>query len=92
MTTIKDYLAAGGTQTQTFGYDALDRLAGATATGGSGGTYSESYVYANYTGNLSSKGGVSYAYNDPAHKHAVTHLGGVQKYWYRCNGKSRGEG
>ena len=84
--TIKDYLAAGGTQTQTFGYDALERLTGATATGGSGGTYSESYVYANYTGNLSSKGGVSYAYNDPAHKHAVTHLGGVQKYWYDANG------
>jgi len=86
VTTIKDYLAAGGTQTQTFGYDALERLTGATATGGSGGTYSESYVYANYTGNLSSKGGVSYAYNDTAHNHAVTHLGGVQKYWYDANG------
>gem|GEM_PF-1646566 len=86
VTTIKDYLAAGGTQTQTFGYDALDRLAGATATGGSGGTYSESYAYNSTTGNLSSKGGVSYAYNDTAHKHAVTHLGGVQKYWYDANG------
>ena len=29
---------------------------------------------------------MSYAYNDPDHKHAVTHLGGVQKYWYDANG------
>ena len=29
---------------------------------------------------------MSYAYNDTAHKHAVTHLGGAQKYWYDANG------
>jgi YD repeat-containing protein len=50
------------------------------------GLYSESYAYSSSAGNLSSKAGVSYAYNDTAHKHAVTHLGGVQKYWYDSNG------
>jgi hypothetical protein len=28
----------------------------------------------------------TYDYNDAAHKHAVTHLNGVQKYWYDANG------
>ena len=38
------------------------------------------------TGNLSSKAGVSYGYQDSSHFHAVTHLDGVQKYWYDANG------
>jgi RHS repeat-associated protein len=84
--TITDAAAVGGSQTQTFTYDFLDRLVTAQASGGSGGTYGpENYTY-NTIGNLMSKGGVSYGYNDPAHKHAVTHLGGVQKYWYDANG------
>lgn len=28
------------------------------------------------------------AYNDTAHKHGVTHLVGVQKYWYDANGNA----
>lgn len=48
---------------QTFSYDALDRLTGAS------GPYAESYAYANNDGkigNLTSKGGVGYAYSDNA--------------------------
>ena len=37
------------------------------------------------TGNLSSKAGVSYGYQDSSHFHTVTYLDSVQKYWYRCN-------
>jgi len=38
------------------------------------------------TGNLNSKAGVSYGYQDSSHFHAVTHLDSVQKYWYDANG------
>jgi YD repeat-containing protein len=38
------------------------------------------------TENLSGKAGVSYGYNDSNHEHAVTDLGGAQKYWYDANG------
>ncbi len=88
--TIQDYKAVGGTQTQTqtFSYDALDRLtsAGADLSVPNGGYGPESYTYHPDTGNLSTKAGVSYGYNDSARKHAVTHLAGVQKYWYDANG------
>ena len=60
---IKDY-KAGGTQTQTFHYDSLDRLIDATASGGTGGTYSqETYGYSSTTGNLTTKAGNSLGYN-----------------------------
>jgi RHS repeat-associated protein len=58
--TIQDW-KAGSPQTQTFTYDHLDRLLTASASGGTGGTYSESYAY-NSIGNLTSKGGVTLSY------------------------------
>jgi hypothetical protein len=87
--TIQDS-QAGVTQTQRFTYDALDRLESAQASGGSGGTYSESYAY-DAIGNLTSKNDVgTYYYEDADHKHAVTHIDGTdpvdQRYWYDANG------
>ena len=82
--TIADAKVDGGPQTQTFTYDALDRLLTAEAAGGSAGQgqYSlETYTY-NSIGNMTSKGGVAYNYNDPDHKHAVssTTAGGAFSY------------
>ncbi len=78
--TIADYKVAGGTQTQTFTYDSLDRLLTAKADGGSAGQgqYSlETYTY-NSIGNMTSKGGLSYSYptaEDPR-PHAVRRVSG----------------
>jgi RHS repeat-associated protein len=82
-------------QKQCFQYDALNRLTKGTTLDGTlgcpthtgDGTYNETYTYSTSTGNLASKTGMgAYTYQDSAHKHAVTHLGGVQKYWYDANG------
>jgi RHS repeat-associated protein len=84
--TINDY-KAGGTQTQTFTYDALDRLVSAVASGGTGGTYGlQNYTYNPDTGNLSINGTVSYTYGDSAHKHAVTGTSNGNSYSYDANG------
>ena len=83
--TIEDW-KAGGPQLQEYGYDALDRLSSASVTGGNDGLYSETYSYDATTGNLASKGGVAYGYNDGDHAHAVTHLDGVQRFTYDANG------
>jgi len=82
--TIEDW-RAGSPQTQAYTYDALDRLISSSVTGGSGGLYGESYTYDPVTGNLASKGGVNYGYLG-GKPHAVTHLDGVQRYWYDANG------
>jgi RHS repeat-associated protein len=81
--TITDSQA--GPQTQTFTYDALDRLTNANITGGTNGLYSEGYIYDSSTGNLSSKAGVAYAYNS-GHAHAVSSLSNGNSYSYDANG------
>jgi RHS repeat-associated protein len=95
---LKDW-KAGAPQLQDFTYDSQDRLIGAVATGGSTGTYNETYVYAP-NGNLTSKTGVgSYTYNAPASgcsagtpgtkPHAVQQAGS-NTYSYDCNGNLTG--
>jgi RHS repeat-associated protein len=56
----------------------------ASTNGAGSGQYTHSYAY-NKTGNITSFAGVSYAYNG-GKPHAVTHLGGVQRFWYDANG------
>ena len=85
VTRIKDYRMPGGTQTQIFSYDALDRLIRGRTSGGVQGVYDRTYRY-DSIGNLTRKGGTSYGYQDGGHTHAVTHLNGVRKYWYDANG------
>ena len=82
---IKDYLAAGGTQTQNFGYDTLQRLTSASASGGTGGIYSESYSYHPDTGNLYTKSGLgTYTYSS-THKHAVASISNGWGFQYNDN-------
>ena len=45
------------------------------------------YGYSN-AGNITSFEGTAFTYQDSAHKHAVTHLAGAQKYWYDANGNA----
>ena len=92
--TITDAAAYDGdatpaTQTQTFTYDPLHRLSTAQASGSTpyGGYAQRSYGY-NNAGNVISFEGATFTYENTAHKHAVTHIGGVQKYWYDPNGNA----
>jgi RHS repeat-associated protein len=82
---IKDY-KAGGTQTQTFSYDTLDHLTSASASGGTGGLYSESYSYDSVTGNLSFKSGIGTYTYDTTHKHAVAATSNGWSFGYDANG------
>jgi RHS repeat-associated protein len=85
----------GGPQTQSFGYDSLNRLTSAGASGGSQGNYGpESYNYDLTTGNLASKAGAGYTYgaqngNCPdgalSKAHAVV-TAGANTYCYDRNG------
>ena len=86
---ISDAAAYGGSQTQSFSYDTLDRLSTAQASGSTtyGGYTQRSYAYSN-AGNITSFEGAALTYQNSAHKHAVTHIGGVQKYWYDANGNA----
>jgi RHS repeat-associated protein len=87
---------AGGAQTQTFTYDALDRLQTAQASGGTGGTYAlETYTY-DQIGNIKSKPGVGvYTYTasatgcvagTPAIKPHAVRYAGSYSFTYDCNG------
>ncbi|MBV6396583.1 MAG: hypothetical protein HFACDABA_02183 [Anaerolineales bacterium] len=85
--TITDALA--GPQTQTFTYDALDRIVSASVTGGMDGLYSETYGYSATTGNLTAKGGLTIQYTDANHAHAATSATGTgvsNSYGYDANG------
>jgi RHS repeat-associated protein len=87
--------ATNANQKQCFTYDALDQLTkGTTSTDTPQGcttqlgvgNYDESYAY-DSSGRLSSKTGLgALTYLDSNHVHAVTHIGGVQKYWHDPNG------
>ena len=98
--TISDAAAYDGdatpaTQTQTFTYDPLHRLKTAQASGAAGyGDYSQKNYDYNAIGNLThfESATQNQYYQDAAHKHAVTHIGGTapgnQKYWYDANGNA----
>ncbi|MGB3220265.1 MAG: RHS repeat-associated core domain-containing protein, partial [Anaerolineae bacterium] len=83
------------TQTQSFSYDALHRLSPAQASGATGyGGYSQKNYGYNAIGNLTHFESTTQNqyYQNGAHKHAVTHVGGTtagyQKYWYDANGNA----
>jgi RHS repeat-associated protein len=66
-------------ETETFGYDFIDRLTGVT------GPYAESFTY-DETGNMTSKDGTAYTYGENgAGPHAVTTIGD-NTYTYDSNG------
>jgi RHS repeat-associated protein len=65
-------------ETESFGYDFLDRLTGVS------GPYSESYTY-DEIGNITSRNGVDYNY-DSTQPHAVDSIDGFSSYTYDANG------
>jgi YD repeat-containing protein len=77
ITQIADNLAG---ETHLYAYDALDRLTAWTLNG-----VTETYAYDPARGNLTRKGDLRLAYDDPAHPHAVT-AAGANRYAYDANG------
>jgi len=80
LTQRKDVQAS---ETETFTYDFLDRLTGAS------GPYTESYAY-NAIGNITNKNGTSYTYGS-SKPHAVTAVGSAI-YAYDANGNMTDRG
>jgi RHS repeat-associated protein len=75
-----------GTATRTFTYDALRRLSSATGQfGPSQTTISETYAY-DAIGNILTKGGVTYTYNDVLHPSVVTSTSDGKTFQYDPNG------
>lgn len=79
--TISDSITG---ESQSFGYDTLNRLTDSTVANGPV-PYSETYTYDNATGNLVSNGISQLVYNDPLHIHAATNAG-ENTYGYDANG------
>ena len=72
--------------TQTFGYDDLNRLTTASAPAATDApAYSHTYAY-NKLGNITSFAGNTYTYGSAAHIHAVTAITGGQSFGYDANG------
>jgi RHS repeat-associated protein len=89
ISSILDGIVTGGPQTQTFAYDAINRLTTASATGGNYGTYSpETYAYNASSGNLTTKAGLTLNYPAPGHAHAVSSTSGSNSwsFTYDANG------
>ena len=91
----------GNPQTQTFGYDSLNCLTGASASGGTSGNgnyNSESYTYNDNTGNLQVKAGATNTYTFATSTscvggsrtlaHAVSAVSGGEGDSYDCNGNA----
>jgi len=72
----------GESDAQSFGYDSLNRLLTATASGTS--PYTENYSY-DATGNITAFNGAAYTYSS-AQPHAVVTVSGGQSFSYDDNG------
>ncbi|PKN91158.1 MAG: hypothetical protein CVU44_20570 [Chloroflexi bacterium HGW-Chloroflexi-6] len=82
------YDSTTANETQSFEYDALDRLTRWTLSHPNQTTQEEIYTYDLLTGNLASKAGESLIYGDPNHAHAATTMGD-NTYIYDLNGNQR---
>jgi len=85
VTGVTDYMP-GGTRSQTFVYDALNRL-----TNASGSYGARSYDY-DQIGNITSKDGVTLAYTPSTGPHSVSSTSSGRVYQYDANGNVLSDG